>query len=64
MKISNSITIDIGNKKITIGMSGKYAGEYSVILITPDKTSTTKVANRDAALKEIQRLKRLYKIKK
>lgn len=49
---------------VTVGISGTYGGEYSITLITPLKTTVTKVANRIAALKELTRVKRLYKLKK
>lgn len=49
---------------VTVGLSGTYGGEYSVTLMTPFKTTVTKVANRIAALHELTRIKRLYKLKK
>jgi hypothetical protein len=49
---------------ISVGLSGSYAKEYSVILTTPAKTTITKVENRIAALRELSRIKKLYKLKK
>ena len=49
---------------VSVGLSGSYAGEYSVTLTTPAKITITRVANRIAALRELARIKRLYKIKK
>lgn len=49
---------------VTVGLSGTYGGEYSVTLMTPLKITVTKVANRIAALRELARIKKLYKIKK
>lgn len=48
---------------VTVGLSGTYGGEYSVTLITPLKITVTNVANRITALRELTRIKRLYKIK-
>lgn len=49
---------------VTVGLSGTYGGEYSVTLMTPLKTTVTRVANRIAALRELARIKKLYKLKK
>lgn len=48
---------------VTVGLSGTYGGKYSVTLITPFKNTVTIVANRIAALKELRRIKKFYKIK-
>lgn len=56
MKI-NKTTISFGN--VTISVTG-----CTVILITPNKQSSTTLLSREDALKEYNKLKKKYKIKK
>lgn len=56
MKI-NKTTISFGD--VTISVTG-----YTVILITPEKHSSTTMLSKEEALKEYNKLKKRYKIKK
>ena len=56
MKV-NRTTIQFGN--VTISVTG-----CTVILITPEKQSSTKLPSREDALKEYSKLKKRYKVKK
>lgn len=56
MKLSKT-TINFG--ETTISVTG-----CTVILITPDKSSSTKLQSREDAIKEYNKLKKKYKIKK
>ena len=53
----NTTTITFG--EITINVTG-----CRVILITPDKEVSTKLASREDAMKEYNKLKKRYKLKK
>lgn len=56
MKI-NKTTISFGN--VTISVTG-----CTVVLITPDKESSTTLLSKEDALKEYNKLKKRYKVKK
>lgn len=56
MKLNNT-TISFGN--VTISVTGS-----TVILITPEKQSSTTLLSKEDALKEYNKLKKRYKVKK
>lgn len=56
MKI-NKTTISFGN--VTISVTG-----CTVVLITPEKQSSTTLLSKEDALKEYNKLKKRYKVKK
>lgn len=56
MKV-NKTTISFGN--VTISVTG-----CTVVLITPNKESSTKLLSREDAMREYNKLKKRYNIKK
>ena len=58
------IKIQNGDKTIQIALSSKRGEKYDVILITPERYSSTTFSDKEAAKKEVAKLKRRYKLNK